>query len=218
MESPSKVLFLYSCVVGIKKRGPKSFRNGRSNLQLFCKSQYINIDAIDVWEHYIYTRTDTYNRSIRAYLCCQRLEKRLVADVEQTPADVSEYLPCVCVCYSPLCSYMYEYIYIYICTRVFHFVSVRNLLTTAAGTMHISADSVRMYIYRYIRNLKNVSGKNLRETLMYMYGVEQTPSLCAEFTFGLNFEAKMPHMYLHTSTCPQLYRNLYGAIPYIIMK
>ncbi len=28
--------FLYSCVVGIKKGGPKSFRNGRSNLQLFA--------------------------------------------------------------------------------------------------------------------------------------------------------------------------------------
>ncbi len=33
--------FFYTAVVGIKKRGPKPFRNGRSNLQLFCKSQYV---------------------------------------------------------------------------------------------------------------------------------------------------------------------------------
>ncbi len=55
VESPSKVFFLYSCVVGIKKRGPKSFRNGRSNLQLFCKSQYIIMQKMQMYCYrYIY--------------------------------------------------------------------------------------------------------------------------------------------------------------------
>jgi hypothetical protein len=64
VESPSKVPFLYSCVVGIKKRGPNSFCNGRSNLQLFCKSQYGGPEGSNTKAHnraYNHTHTYRYN-------------------------------------------------------------------------------------------------------------------------------------------------------------